>query len=160
MCWALRRRITGRLPWGWVVAELRISELSGQPAGQRRVRVSWREERGLPREAEAVFADPSDAGDGERVRWYLEDYAEFPADPAPALAREAEARLGELGTALFQRVFEANRDTMRVWDAAVGSLPEARVEVDADPGTGPGLAWELLRDPGRDAAVGLGAGAF
>ena len=124
------------------------------------MRVSWREERGLPREAEAVFADPSDAGDGERVRWYLEDYAEFPADPAPALAREAEARLGELGTALFQRVFEANRDTMRVWDAAVGSLPEARVEVDAEPGAGPGLAWELLRDPGRDAAVALGAGAF
>jgi len=69
------------------VAELRISDLSGQPGDQRRVRVSWREERGLPREAEAEFADPSDEGDGERVRWYLEDYAEFPADPAPALAR-------------------------------------------------------------------------
>jgi tetratricopeptide (TPR) repeat protein len=142
------------------VAELRISDLSGQPGGQRRVRVSWREERGLPREAEAEFADPSDEGDGERVRWYLEDYAEFPADPAPALAREAEARLGELGAALFRRVFEANPDTMRVWNAAADSLPEARVEVDADPGAGPGLAWELLRDPGRDAAVALGAGAF
>jgi len=32
--------------------------------------------------------------------------------------------------------------------------------VDADPGNGPGLAWELLRDPGRDAAVALEAGAF
>jgi tetratricopeptide (TPR) repeat protein len=62
--------------------------------------------------------------------------------------------------ALFQRVFEANRDTMRVWNAAAGSLPQARVEVDADPGAGPGLAWELLRDPGQDAAVVLGAGAF
>lgn len=142
------------------MAELRISDLSGQPGGRRRVRVSWREERELPREAEAEFADPSDERDGERVRWYLEDYAEFPADPAPALAREAEDRLGELGAALFRRVFEANRDTMRVWEAAAGSLPEARVEVDADPGAGPGLAWELLRDPERDAAVALGAGAF
>ena len=34
------------------------------------------------------------------------------------------------------------------------------MEVDADPGAGPGLAWELLRDPGRDAAVALAAGAF
>ena len=34
------------------------------------------------------------------------------------------------------------------------------MEVDADPGAGPGLAWELLRDPARDAAVALGAGAF
>ena len=160
MCWALRRRITGRLPWGWVVAELRISELSGQPGGQRRVRVTWREERGLPREAEAVFADPSDAGDGERVRWYLEDYAEFPADPAPALAREAEARLAEPGTALFRRVFAANRDAARDLGAGAGPLREVRVEVDADPGDGPGLAWELLRDPERDAAVALGAGAF
>ncbi len=124
------------------------------------MRLSWRAERALPQEAEAVFTDPSDERDGERVRWYLEDYAEFPADPTPAIAQEAEARLGELGAALFRRVFEANRDTMRVWDAAVGSLPEARVEVDADPGEGPGLAWELLRDPGRDAAVALGAGAF
>jgi CHAT domain-containing protein len=122
--------------------------------------VSWREERGLPREAEAEFADPSDEGDGERVRWYLEDYAEFPADPAPKLAREAEARLGELGAALFRRVFGANPDTMKVWNAAADSLPGARVEVDADPGAGPGLAWELLREPGRDAAVALGAGAF
>jgi tetratricopeptide (TPR) repeat protein len=142
------------------VAELRISDLSGLPGGQRRVRVSWREDGALPQEAEAVFADPSDEGDGEQVRWYLEDYAEFPADPAPRLAREAEARLRELGMALFQRVFEANRDTMRVWNAAAGSLPQARVEVDADPGAGSGLAWELLRDPGRDAAVALGAGAF
>src|SRR5215471_10064864 len=142
------------------MAELRISDLSGQPAGQRRVRVSWREEGELPREAEAVFAEESDALDGERVRWYLEDYAEFPADPAPAIARDAEARLAELGTALFRGVFEANRDAMRVWDAAVASLPDARVEVDADPGAGPGLPWELLRDPDRDAAVALGARTF
>jgi tetratricopeptide (TPR) repeat protein len=121
--------------------------------------VAWREEGALPREAEVVFADPSDE-DGERVRWYLEDYAEFPADPAPAIARQAEARLGEQGAALFRRVFEASRDAMRVWDAAAGALPQARIEVDADPGEGPGLAWELLRDPAADAPVALGAGAF
>ncbi len=34
------------------------------------------------------------------------------------------------------------------------------MEVETDPGEGPGLAWELLRDPGRDAPVALGAGAF
>jgi hypothetical protein len=35
-----------------------------------------------------------------------------------------------------------------------------RVEVEADPGRGPGLPWELLRDPARDAPVALEAGAF
>jgi hypothetical protein len=34
------------------------------------------------------------------------------------------------------------------------------VEVDTDPGEGPGLAWELLRDPGTGAAVALQAGSF
>ena len=71
------------------MADLRVNDLSWQPGGLRRVRVSWREEGALPQEAEAVFTDPSDAGDGERVRWYLEDYAEFPADPAPEIAAEA-----------------------------------------------------------------------
>jgi hypothetical protein len=36
-------------------------------------------------------------GEGERVRWYLEDYAEFPADPAPVIAREAGAQLAQAG---------------------------------------------------------------
>ncbi len=35
-----------------------------------------------------------------------------------------------------------------------------RIEVDADPGAGPGLPWELLRDPGADAPVALGAAEF
>jgi tetratricopeptide (TPR) repeat protein len=141
------------------VADLRVNDLSWQPGGLRRVRVSWREEGTLPREAEAVFADPSDTRDGERVRWYLEEYAEFPADPAPAIAAEAEARLGELGTALFRQVF-AGPDTAEIWGRARDRLSEVRVEVDTDPGEGPGLAWELLRDPATDQAVALGAGAF
>ncbi|HEY1347626.1 MAG TPA: CHAT domain-containing protein, partial [Streptosporangiaceae bacterium] len=142
------------------MGELRISDVPAGPGGGRRVRVSWREEAALPREAEAVLTAPSGNRDGERIRWYLEDYAEFPADPAPAIARQAEAQLAQAGTDLFRQAFEANRDTMRVWDAAAASLPYARVEVDTDPGEGPGLAWELLRDPGTDGAVALGAGEF
>jgi tetratricopeptide (TPR) repeat protein len=142
------------------VGELRISDVPAGAGGGRRVRVSWREEAALPREAEAVFTDVSGNRDGERVRWYLEDYAEFPADPAPAIAQDAEAHLARQGADLFRQVFEADRDTMRVWEAAAGSLADARVEVDTDPGEGPGLAWELLRDPGRDQPVALGAGAF
>ena len=141
------------------MAELRISDVPAGPGDARRVRVSWRDSGTLPREAEAVFTVPSDDGNGERVRWYLEDYAEFPADPAPAIAREAEARLARAGEDLFRAVF-ADPDAAGIWERARDRLAEVRVEVDADPGEGPGLAWELLRDPGRDAALALGAGEF
>ena len=87
------------------MAELRISDLSGQSDGPRRVRVSWQQDGALPREAEAVFPAPSDERDGEQVRWYLEDYAEFPANSAPAIAREAEVQLAQQGTDLLRQVF-------------------------------------------------------
>jgi hypothetical protein len=123
------------------------------------VRVAWRGEGAWLREASAVFAVPGDAGGGERIRWYLEDYAEFPAGPAPAFAAEAEAQLAQAGEDLFHQVF-AEPDAVGIWYRALDRLSEVRVEVDSDPGEGPGLAWELLRDPATGAPVALGAGAF
>jgi tetratricopeptide (TPR) repeat protein len=140
------------------VAELRISDFPAGPAGARRVQVMWQDgaER---RAAVAQFGDPPEEGGREQVRWYLEDYAEFPADPAPAVAAEAEAELARAGAELFGRVF-SGADAMGIWERARDQLSDVRVEVDVDPGAGPGLAWELLRDPRRDAPVALGAGAF
>jgi tetratricopeptide (TPR) repeat protein len=140
------------------VAELRISDIPGSAGQGRRVEVTW-QDGAARRVAVAEFGDPPDAGDGERIRWYLEDYAEFPAVPAPALAEAAEARLARAGAELFGRVFSGG-DAAGIWERARDRLAEVRVEVDTDPGAGPGLAWELLRDPGRDAPVALGAGAF
>ena len=40
-----------------------------------------------PPECAATVTVSVDAADAERVRWYLEDYAEFPSDPAPRMAR-------------------------------------------------------------------------
>src|SRR5262249_16805889 len=57
------------------------------------------------RVAGAEFASPPQERDGERIRWYLEDYAEFPADPAPEIARAAETQLAQQGTDLFRQVF-------------------------------------------------------
>jgi tetratricopeptide (TPR) repeat protein len=140
------------------VAELRISDIPGGPAGRRRVEVMW-QDGAARRVAVTEVAGLPDRGEGERVRWYLEDYAEFPADPAPAIAVEAEAQLAREGAGLFRAVF-ADVDAVGIWERARDRLGQVRVEVEADPGEGPGLAWELLRDPGRDAPVALGAGAF
>ncbi len=138
--------------------ELRISDLPAGAGGRRRVQVAW-QDGAARRVAAAEVGELDDDSDGERIRWYLEDYAEFPADPAPVIARAAEERLAQAGADLFGRVF-SSPDAAGIWERARDRLGEVRVEVDADPGAGPGLAWELLRDPARDAAVALAAGTF
>jgi tetratricopeptide (TPR) repeat protein len=140
------------------VAELRIGDFPAGPAGGRRVQVTW-QDGAARRLAVTEFGDPPEEGGAERVRWYLEEYAEFPAEPAPTLAADAEARLAGTGEDLFNRVF-SGPDAAGIWERARDRLSEVRVEVDVDPRSGPGLAWELLRDPRRDQAVALGAGAF
>ncbi len=97
--------------------------------------------------------------DREDVRWYLEDYLQYPVDPAPDIAREVEARLAALGEDLFRQVFQASPGTMRVWDAVAPDLAGARVEV-ATGAEGTGIPWELLRDPATGGVVSVRAGAF
>jgi len=112
------------------------------------------------RVAQARFGLTLSAQDREDVRWYLEDYLQYPVTPAPQVAVRVEARLAELGVELFRQVFEANRDTIGLWDAVAGSLPDTRVEIDAGVEGGSAMPWELLRDPVTDGVLALRAEAF
>ncbi|HTS98956.1 MAG TPA: tetratricopeptide repeat protein [Streptosporangiaceae bacterium] len=126
--------------------------------GQRRVEVSWQD--GPVRQvAASVFTYQVGGADAEKVRWYLEEYPEFPADPAPQVALEAESVLVQIGSGLFTAVF-TGMDAAGIWGRALPRLGRMRVEVDADPSEVPGLPWELLRDPGTGTALALSAGTF
>jgi hypothetical protein len=141
------------------VAELRISDQSSARGGPRQVQVTWQDGPSR-RMAVAEFTGvPGDGDDDDGIRWYLEDYADFPEEPGPARAQAAERQLAQIGADLFTRVF-SDPDAADIWAQASDRLGEVRIEVDADPGAGPGPAWELLRDPRRDAAVALAAGTF
>jgi hypothetical protein len=98
--------------------------------------------------------------DQERVRWYLEDYAHYPADPAPQVAARVERRLAELGRNLFHAVFEGSRDVIRLWDRAEPELADTRIEVATTVEGATAVPWELLRDPSTDTPLVLRAGAF
>ena len=137
---------------------LRFEDMPSRTSGGRRVRVTW-QDGSARRVAESDVSNLEDERDSELIRWYLEEYAEFCVDPAPAIARDAETRLAELGMELFRRVF-ASPDAIGIWGRAQDRLREVRVEVDADPSEGLGLPWELLRDPGRDEPLALAAGEF
>ena len=123
-----------------------------------RVSVSWQGPGTAPHDSEVTFGLSVDGAESEKVRWYLEDFAEFPTDPAPVVAREAESVLASVGRELFGRVFSGA--SAAAWTRASsepGGLAGLRFEVDADPTDVPGLPWELLREPETGAAVVLGA---
>ncbi|OLB77501.1 MAG: hypothetical protein AUI14_15850 [Actinobacteria bacterium 13_2_20CM_2_71_6] len=58
-----------------------------------------------PQEGVSDFAFTLTDADREDVRWYLEDFLEYPLDPAPAIAARVERRLTGIGTELFRLAF-------------------------------------------------------
>jgi hypothetical protein len=61
------------------------------------------ENGGLRRSAESRFEFQFTAQDQEDIRWYLEDFVQYPMEPAPAIAARIEGRMAETGTELFTK---------------------------------------------------------
>ena len=57
-------------------------------------------------EATAEFTYQIDKADAEKIRWYLEDFAEFPDDSSFRLAADTEDRMSAIGRELFAEVFK------------------------------------------------------
>jgi hypothetical protein len=87
--------------------------------------------------------------DRENLRWYLEDYLEYPLDPAQRIAKRVERRMAEIGKELFRGVF-GSEDARDLWAKVRDRLAEVRVEVSAEVEADAVLPWELLRDPRTD----------
>jgi hypothetical protein len=86
------------------------------PSGTHRVAVELQEDGSRWSATAKVHLD-LDRAELERLRWYLEDYPEYPIDPAPKIAAQVEQRLVELGQDLFGQVFQV-REATRLWDRA------------------------------------------
>ncbi len=116
---------------------------------------------GLPRQtASARFAFALSAQDQERLRWYLEDFLQFPFDPAPETAARVEERMVEIGTQLFRAVFHADDDARDLWATLRTRLNDTRVEIVTGVQEATAIPWELIRDPKTDAPLALRARAF
>ena len=83
------------------------------------------EANGQRREDTRQFKFKLEAQDQEDLRWYLEDYLQYPLDPAPKIAARIEARMDEIGAELFGAVLAGTS----VWGEARHDLAETRVEV-------------------------------
>lgn len=98
--------------------------------------------------------------DREDVRWYLEDFLQYPLDPAPKIAARIEGRMADIGRELFHGVFQSNDDARDLWAALRPKLNDARVEIVTGVEEATTLPWELLRDPKTDVTMALRAESF
>ena len=115
---------------------------------------------GAPRAATSTFEFHLSPQDEEDLRWYLEDYLQYPQEPAPTIAQRIEGLMSELGTRLFAGVFQANDDARDVWSRVRERLPETRIEIITGVTEAATIPWELLREPKTTTALALAAHSF
>jgi hypothetical protein len=115
---------------------------------------------GMPQEATAVFTFTMSEQDREDLRWYLEDFLQYPQDPAPAIAARIEKNLEEVGEELFRAVFQANDDARDLWATLRAQLNNTRVEIVTSVAEAATIPWELLRDPKTDVHLALRGHTF
>jgi hypothetical protein len=106
---------------------------------------------GPRRSAQSRFEFQLTPQDQEDIRWYLEDFLQYPMDPAPAIAARIERRMAEIGKELFDKVLAANE----VWPEVRNQLHETRIEIETTVEDATAIPWELLRDPRTDAPLAL-----
>src|ERR1017187_2742716 len=123
--------------------------------GRYRVMAEF-ENGGVRRSAESRFELQFTAQDQEDIRWYLEDFLQYPMDPAPAIAARIEGRMAEIGVELFTKVL----GNAPVWHEVRHDLSGTRVEIETTVKDATALPWELLRDPDADVPLALRARAF
>ncbi|HEX3526066.1 MAG TPA: hypothetical protein VH988_03285 [Thermoanaerobaculia bacterium] len=138
--------------------QLRIKQ---QPLGDGRHRVDLDlTGDGAPRAATCTFPFHLSPQDEEGMRWYLEDFLQYPQAPAPMIARRIEGRIAEMGTELFKAVFQANNDARKIWSRVEERLPETRIEIISGVTEAATIPWELLREPEADIVLALTAHSF
>ncbi|HZF12663.1 MAG TPA: CHAT domain-containing protein [Thermoanaerobaculia bacterium] len=96
--------------------------------------------------------------DQRDLRWYLEDYLQFPEDPAPKIAARVEGRMAALGAELFGAIFQG--EARDLWATLRARLEETRVEIVTGVREATSIPWELLRDPKTDVPLALRARSF
>jgi tetratricopeptide (TPR) repeat protein len=116
---------------------------------------------GLPRQtATSHFDFKLTDQDREDIRWYLEDFLQYPHDPAPNIAARIEEHMDEIGTELFKSLFQSSDDARDLWATLRTHLNETRVEIVTTVAEATSIPWELLRDPKTDVPLALRARSF
>ncbi|MEA2883132.1 MAG: hypothetical protein QOH32_2388 [Bradyrhizobium sp.] len=139
---------------------LQINQQPGGAPNRYRISISATE---IPDRAALSFATDIEfqvtPEDGERIRWYLEDYLQFDEEPAPQVAKRVEAFMAQTGEELFRKIFES-REATRLWDSLEPHLSTTRVEIATGIMEAAAIPWELIRNPDSKTFLALSAASF
>jgi len=134
---------------------LRLRQFA-EPDNRYRVTVELEREGSPRRDAESTFELHISAQDQEDIRWCMEDFLQYPMDPAPAIAKRIEQRMAEIGVDLFTKAL----GNTPVWPKVRDDLSDTRIEIETTVQDATALPWELMRDPDADVPLALRARAF
>jgi tetratricopeptide (TPR) repeat protein len=136
---------------------LRLTQ-TGAGEDLHRVEISL-EGDGLARQTAAVSFPFRFTDDDQRdLRWYLEEYLQYPQEPNPTIAARVEGRMAAIGAELFEAIFQG--DARDLWVTLRARLEETRVEIVTGVRGATSIPWELLRDPKTDVPLALRARSF
>jgi tetratricopeptide (TPR) repeat protein len=138
---------------------LRITQYAESQPAQYRIEIVL-EGNGSRQTSTAYFAFNLTPQDQEKIRWYLEDFLEYPQVPAPKIAANIEQRMTEIGVELFEKVFHANDDTRQVWEKVRHHISDTRVEIVTGVSDAAAIPWELIRYRQSNMPLALDASAF
>jgi len=135
--------------------------------GKGQIEVGWRRGNDLPRHYSPIpFEDPLTVEDRAELRWYLEEYLQFPYGAEESHAHRVEDKMAEWGEALFSQVFpklEADPDPRGFYQEAVrAGLDQCELCFSSDDTEFLNIPWELIRDatPGRGYLAPLLGGVY
>ncbi|MFC1713674.1 tetratricopeptide repeat protein [Candidatus Poribacteria bacterium] len=117
------------------------------------VQVSWHRGNQIPRHYQRPipFADPLDEEARKELRWYLEEYLDFPYGAERNRAERLEQRMGEWGESLFNQIFihEESESNPRIFyhEAVRDGLEQCDLCITSEESTFLNILWELIRDP-------------
>jgi len=138
---------------------LRLTQ-SPPSQGKYNVRIELLREGGFPQTTDVSFEFNQSHQDQERLRWYFEDYLQYPQDPASNIAGQIEGQLTKIGIELFDKIFKTNFDAFKIWSYAIPQLNNTRIEIVNDVQEATTIPWELICNPDTLQPLALSAASF
>jgi len=136
--------------------------------GNGQIQVSWQRGKEIARNYvhPIPFSDPLSVEDRRELRWYLEEYLDFPYGAEEYRAQKVVERMVRWGESLFEQVFinaDSDPDPRGFYQEAVHEgLDRCELCITSEDAAFLNIPWELMRDatPGRGYLAQLLAGLY